>query len=77
VCVEARGRVLGRASSRASSEAPLECRCRFLKKLKPRRPDGRGEGEFGERGVAATVGAAGAGAVNITEAAQTRTGLEA
>jgi hypothetical protein len=72
VCVAARGLVLGdRASSRASSEAPPECKCRFLRKLRPRRPAGRGEGEFGERGVAATVGAAGAGAVNITEAAQT------
>lgn len=69
VCVEARGRVFdGRASSRASSEAPLACKCRFLRKLKPRRPDGRGEGEVGERAVAATVGAAGAGAVNITGA---------
>jgi hypothetical protein len=76
VCVAARGRVLGRASSRASSEAPLECRCKFLRKLRPRLPDGRGEAELGEIGVAATVGAAGAGAVNITEAAQTGTGLD-
>lgn len=68
VCVEARGRVFDGWASRASSEAPLACKCRFLRKLKPRRPDGRGEGEDGERAVAATVGAAGAGAVNITRA---------
>jgi hypothetical protein len=76
--VDARGRVLGGlASSRASSAVPLECRCRFLRKLKPRRPEGRGVGEFVDMAVAATVGAAGAGAVNITGAAQTGITLEA
>jgi hypothetical protein len=64
VWVEARGR---NGLSRGSSAAPLECRCRFLRKLRPRRPDGRGDVGLGERAVAATVGAAGAGAVNITE----------
>lgn len=70
VCVDARGRVLdGLESSRGSSEAPLECRCRFLRKLKPRRPEGRGIGEFVDTTVEATVGAVGAGAVYITAAA--------
>jgi hypothetical protein len=78
VCVEARGLVLGGlASSRGSSAVPPECKCRFLRKLRPRRPEGRGVGEFVDMAVAATVGAAGAGAVNITEAAQTRITLEA
>ena len=73
VCVDARGRVLdGLESSRGSSEAPLECRCRFLRKLKPRRPEGRGTGEFVDKTVEATVGAAGAGAVYITAAATMR-----
>jgi hypothetical protein len=66
VWVDARGRD-GLESSRGSSEAPLECRCRFLRKLRPRRPEGRGDVGFVEIAVAATVGAAGAGAVNITE----------
>jgi hypothetical protein len=66
VWVEARGRD-GLRSSRESSVAPLECRCRFLRKLRPRRPEGLGEAGLGGRAVAATVGAAGAGAVNITE----------
>jgi hypothetical protein len=66
VWVEARGRD-GLRSSRGSSEAPLECRCRFRRKLRPRRPEGRGEVGLVEMAVAATVGAAGAGAVNITE----------
>jgi hypothetical protein len=57
----------GLASSRGSSATPLECRCRFLRKLRPRRPEGRGDIGLGEMAVAATVGAAGAGAVNITE----------
>jgi hypothetical protein len=78
VCVAARGRVLeGLASSRASSAVPLECRWRPRRKLRPRRAEGRGEGELGEMAVAATVGAAGAGAVNITEAAKTRIDPEA
>jgi hypothetical protein len=78
VCVEARGRVLeeGLASSRGwSSEPPLECRCKFLRKLSPRRPEGRLLGETGDKAEAATVGAAGAGAVYITAA--TRRGCAA
>lgn len=68
VCVEARGRVLECLgdSSRGSSAVPPEWRCRFLRKLSPRRPDGRDTGEFGDIVVAVTVGATGAGAVNIT-----------
>jgi hypothetical protein len=78
VCVEARGRVLDcLASSRGSSAVPPECRCRFLRKLRPRRPEGRGVGELVDMAVAATVGAAGAGAVNIRGAAQTRMTLGA
>lgn len=69
VWVEARGRVLG--VSRGSSPGPGEWRCRLRKKLMPRcRPVGRGEGDAGEaveRAVAATVGGAGVGAVNIAE----------
>ena len=74
VWVDARGRVLeGLASSRgSSSEAPLECRCRLRRKLKPRRPDGRLVEDMVDIAVAAVVGAAGAGAVYITAAAKTR-----
>jgi hypothetical protein len=68
VWVEARGLAL--EASRASSAPPGACRCRFLRKLMPRcRPVGRDEGECEvvEMAVAATVGAAGAGAVNIVD----------
>lgn len=71
--MDARGRDLeGLESSRGSrsSEAPLECRCRFLRKLRPRRPDGRLVDDMVDMEVAATVGAAGAGAVYITAAAE-------
>lgn len=65
--MDARGRVLGGlGSSRGSSEAPPACKCRFLRKLKPRRPDDGRVGEAAvERALAAAVGAAGAGAVYI------------
>jgi hypothetical protein len=79
VWVDARGRVLeleclGSSRASRSSEWPVvECRCRFLRKLRPRRPDnGRlvDEWEAMDSAVAATVGAAGAGAVYITAAAR-------
>jgi hypothetical protein len=53
VCVEARGRVPVRESSRGASPWLLECRCRLRKKLMPRwTPVGRGEGELGDTAVA-------------------------
>jgi hypothetical protein len=77
VCVEARARpgVLDVGSSRGSSGVPAECRCKFLKKLMPRcRCVGR-EGELVDMAVAATVGAAGAGAVNIIDTGAARTSV--
>lgn len=66
VCVEARGRVPVRESSREASAWLPECRCRFRRKLIPRwTPVGRCEGELGTAVV--TVGRAGVVVVvNIT-----------
>jgi len=75
VCVEARGRVPVRESSREASAWLPECRCRFRRKLIPLwTPVGRCEGELGT--AVATVGRAGVVVVvNITPVSGAERGL--
>ena len=62
-----RGRVVDVARGSSEEEPPPD-RCKFRKKLKPLRPEGRCEVELAERAVA--VGAIGAGAVYIDREGQ-------